>query len=54
LSRTYRAVVVGLGRRGKHHAAAFKGSSRFELAGISTRGAAHPAAFAMRKGLRQA
>jgi predicted dehydrogenase len=37
VSRVYKVVVVGLGKRGKHHAAAFKNSPRFELAGISTR-----------------
>ncbi len=40
MSRTYRVVVVGMGKRGKHHAAAFKNSPRFELAGIATRDAA--------------
>jgi predicted dehydrogenase len=33
----YKVVVVGLGKRGMHHAAAFKRSPRFELAGIATR-----------------
>lgn len=37
MSRTYKVVVVGLGKRGKHHAAAFRNNPRFELAGISTR-----------------
>jgi len=37
VSRVYRVLVVGLGKRGKHHAVAFKNSPRFELAGISTR-----------------
>jgi predicted dehydrogenase len=37
LSRTYRVVVAGLGKRGKHHATAFKNDPRFELAGIATR-----------------
>jgi len=40
VSKVYKVVVVGLGKRGKHHAAAFKNSPRFELAGISTRDAA--------------
>jgi predicted dehydrogenase len=31
---TYRVVVVGMGKRGMHHAAAFKANPRFELAGI--------------------
>ena len=33
-ARTYKVVVVGMGKRGKHHAAAFKANPRFELAGI--------------------
>jgi predicted dehydrogenase len=37
VNRVYKVVVVGLGKRGLHHAAAFKGNPRFELAGISTR-----------------
>ncbi|PYQ17098.1 MAG: hypothetical protein DMF80_02050 [Acidobacteria bacterium] len=37
MSQVYKVVVVGLGKRGMHHAAAFKKSARFELAGISTR-----------------
>jgi predicted dehydrogenase len=32
--KTYRVVVVGMGKRGMHHAAAFKANPRFELAGI--------------------
>ncbi len=30
----HKVVVVGMGKRGMHHAAAFKGNPRFELAGI--------------------
>ncbi len=30
----YKAVVVGMGKRGKHHAQAFQKNPRFELAGI--------------------
>ena len=30
----YRVVVVGMGKRGMHHATAFKANPRFELAGI--------------------
>jgi predicted dehydrogenase len=37
VSRVYKVVVVGMGKRGKHHAVAFKDNPRFELAGISTR-----------------
>jgi predicted dehydrogenase len=31
---TYRVVVVGMGKRGMHHATAFAANPRFELAGI--------------------
>ena len=34
MSRTYRVVVVGVGKRGMHHAAAFKANPRFELVGL--------------------
>jgi predicted dehydrogenase len=33
----YRVVVVGLGKRGMHHATAFAENPRFELAGVSSR-----------------
>src|SRR6476646_9399924 len=33
----YRVVVVGIGKRGMHHATAFAANPRFELAGISSR-----------------
>jgi predicted dehydrogenase len=32
--RTYTVVVVGMGKRGKHHAAAFHANPRFEVVGI--------------------
>jgi predicted dehydrogenase len=35
--RTYKVVVVGLGKRGKSHAVTFKNNSRFELEGICDR-----------------
>jgi predicted dehydrogenase len=35
----HKVVVIGLGKRGRHHAAAFRGNPRFELAGIATRDA---------------
>jgi predicted dehydrogenase len=38
--QTYKVVVVGLGKRGRHHAAAFRANPRFELAGIASRDAA--------------
>ena len=34
MSQTYRAMVVGMGKRGKHHAAAFHANPRFEVVGI--------------------
>lgn len=37
--RIYKVVVVGMGKRGKHHALAFKNNPRFELAGVCTRDA---------------
>lgn len=40
MASVYKVVVVGLGKRGVHHAAAFRNSPRFELAGIATRNAA--------------
>jgi predicted dehydrogenase len=36
----YKVVVVGLGKRGRHHATAFRANPRFELAGIAGRDAA--------------
>src|SRR5438132_2925034 len=33
----YKVIVVGMGKRGKHHAAAFRNNPRFELAGICSR-----------------
>jgi predicted dehydrogenase len=35
VSRRYRVLVVGTGKRGVHHAAAFAANPRFELAGIA-------------------
>ena len=35
--RAYKVIVVGMGKRGKHHAVAFKNNPRFELAGICSR-----------------
>lgn len=34
MATPYRVMVVGLGKRGKHHAAAFKANPRFELVGL--------------------
>lgn len=33
-NRVYKVVVVGMGKRGKHHAAAFHANPQFEVAGI--------------------
>jgi len=33
--KTYKVMVVGVGKRGKHHALAFKNNPRFELAGLA-------------------
>jgi predicted dehydrogenase len=35
MSKPYKVVVVGMGKRGMHHAAAFKKNPRFELAGVA-------------------
>ena len=34
MKEKYRVVVVGVGKRGMHHAAAFQANSRFEVAGL--------------------
>lgn len=34
MTETYKVVVVGMGKRGKHHASAFHANDRFEVAGI--------------------
>ena len=34
MSRTYKVVVVGMGKRGMHHATTFHANPRFQLAGI--------------------
>ena len=34
MKQKYRVVVVGMGKRGMHHAAAFQANERFEVAGI--------------------
>lgn len=34
MNNKYRVMVVGMGKRGKHHAAAFHANSRFEVVGI--------------------
>jgi predicted dehydrogenase len=37
MSQTYTVLVIGLGKRGLHHATFFKANPRFELAGVSSR-----------------
>jgi predicted dehydrogenase len=37
MSTSHRVLVVGLGKRGLHHATFFKANSRFELVGVSSR-----------------
>jgi predicted dehydrogenase len=37
MSKTYRVVVAGLGKRGVHHATFFQANPRFELVGVSSR-----------------
>ena len=34
---TYRVLVIGMGKRGLHHATFFKGNPKFELAGVASR-----------------
>ena len=34
MSKKYRVVVVGMGKRGMHHALAFQANERFEVAGV--------------------
>ena len=38
--RMYRVLVIGMGKRGLHHATFFKANPRFELIGISSRDSA--------------
>ena len=33
MSEKYKVIVVGLGKRGTHHAKAFQANGRFEVAG---------------------
>src|SRR5437016_3563209 len=37
MSKIHRVLVVGMGKRGLHHATFFKANPRFELIGISSR-----------------
>ncbi len=48
----YRVVVVGMGKRGMHHAATFHANSRFELAGVCDIDAARADAAAAKFGVK--
>jgi predicted dehydrogenase len=37
MSQTYRVLVVGMGKRGLHHATFFKANPRYDVVGISSR-----------------
>jgi predicted dehydrogenase len=50
MSQTYRVVVVGMGKRGMHHAVAFHANPRFELVGVCDIDAARLAAAAAKLG----
>ena len=50
MSTTYKVVVVGMGKRGMHHAAAFQANPRFEVAGICDIDPARPDAAAAKLG----
>ena len=40
MGQTYKVIVIGMGKRGLHHATFFKANPRFELIGISSRDSA--------------
>ncbi|MFB3825936.1 MAG: Gfo/Idh/MocA family protein [Bryobacteraceae bacterium] len=50
MDRRYKVVVVGMGKRGMHHAAAFQANGRFEVAGVCDIDAARAEAAAARFG----
>lgn len=50
MTTPYRVVVVGMGKRGLHHATAFAGNPRFQLVGIASRDAQRLAAAASKLG----
>lgn len=52
-SQAYRVIVIGTGKRGMHHAAAFKANPRFELAGLCDRDAARLAKAAAELGVER-
>jgi predicted dehydrogenase len=51
MSARYRVIVVGAGKRGMHHAAAFQANGRFEVAGICDTDAARLDAAAAKLGI---
>ena len=52
MTAPYRVVVVGMGKRGMHHAAAFAANPRFQLAGVSSRDRARLEAAAAKLGVK--
>ncbi len=52
MKEKYRVVVVGMGKRGMHHAAAFSANSRFEVAGVCDIDAARAEAAAAKFGVK--
>jgi predicted dehydrogenase len=50
MSKTYKVMVVGMGKRGMHHATAFKANPRFQVVGICDIDAARLAAAAPKLG----
>jgi len=50
MSSKYRVVVVGMGKRGMHHAAAFQANPRFEVVGVCDKDEARLAAAAAKTG----
>ena len=50
MSKTYQVMVVGMGKRGLHHAAAFQANPRFQLAGLCDIDPARLAAAAQKLG----
>ena len=50
VTASYRVLVVGMGKRGMHHAAAFAANSRFQLVGIASRDQQRLAAAASKLG----
>jgi predicted dehydrogenase len=51
--KVYKVLVIGAGKRGKHHAQAFKNNPRFELAGLSAVSPEHLAKAAAELGVQK-